>query len=57
MNQRNREYLHDAIFEVMDRFESMNGGQPDHPRARQLNVAMNLVADDLGWNDEGRCGE
>ncbi len=53
MDQQKRECLHDAIFEVMDHFESMNGGQPDDPRVRQLNIAMNLVADDLSWNDEG----
>ena len=53
MDQRKRECLHDAIFEVMDRFESMNGGQSDDPRVRQLNIALNLLADDLRWNNEG----
>ena len=53
MDRQKRECLHAAIFEVMDHFESMNGGQPDDPRVMELCVAMNLVADDLGWNDEG----
>ena len=53
MDQRKRQCLHDAIFEVMDHFESQNGGQPDDPRVSQLNIALNLVADDLGWTDEG----
>ena len=53
MDRQKRECLHDAICEVMDHFESMNGGQPDDPRVSQLNIALNLVADDLRWNDEG----
>lgn len=53
MDRRKRESLHDAIFEVMDHFESMNGGQPDDPRVVELRIAQNLVADDLGWNHEG----
>ena len=53
MDRRKRESLHDAIFEVMNHFESMNGGQPDDPRVVELSIALNLVADDLAWNDEG----
>ena len=52
MDQRKRECLHDAIFEVMDHFESQNGGQSGDPRVSQLNIALNLLADDLGWNEE-----
>ncbi len=55
MNRRNREYLHDSIFSVMDELESRLGGQSDHPNVVQMRIAMNLVADDLGWN-EGRDG-
>ena len=53
MDRRKRESLHDAIFEVMDRFESMNGGQSDDPRVVELCIALNLVGDDLAWNHEG----
>ena len=53
MNPGIREKLHDSLFIVMDELESRNGGQPEHPTVLQLNIAMNLVADDLGWNDEG----
>ena len=50
MNSRNREYLHDSIFLVMDEIESRGGGRPDHPPVVQMRIAMNLLADDLGWN-------
>lgn len=53
MNRRIREYLHDAIFVVMDELESRNGGQPDHPAVMRLRIALNLVKDDLGWNRGG----
>lgn len=56
MNPRIREYLHDAIFAVMDELESRTGGQSDHPSVVQLCVALNLVKDDLGWND-GASGD
>ncbi|MCH7792419.1 MAG: hypothetical protein IID31_09100, partial [Planctomycetes bacterium] len=38
-------------FQVMDHWESQGGGRPDHPVVVQLRVALNLVADDLRWND------
>ena len=53
MNPEIREYLHDSLFIVMDELESRNGGQPEHPTVLQLNVALNLLADDLNFNDEG----
>jgi hypothetical protein len=53
MNPRIRECLHDAVFVVMDDLESRNGGQPDHPSVVQMCIALNLLADDLRWNDEG----
>ena len=53
LNGQLRESLHDSIFEVMNRIESKNGGQSEDPRVIQLCIAMNLVADDLGWNDQG----
>ena len=56
MNPRIREYLHDAIFAVMDELESRTSGQSDHPSVVQLCVALNLVKDDLGWND-GASGD
>ena len=40
MNQCKRECLHDAIFAEMDRIESKNGGQPDHPIVIQLCTAI-----------------
>ena len=51
MNTKRRECLRKAIFNEMDRIESKNGGQSDHPIVMQLNIAMNLVLDDLGEND------
>ena len=51
MNPRIRLLAHDAIFQVMDHWESQGGGRPDHPVVVQLRVALNLVADDLRWND------
>ena len=52
MNPRIRLLAHDAIFQVMDHWESQGGGRPDHPVVVQLRVALNLVLDDLGWNEE-----
>ena len=51
MNPRMRVLLHDSIFKVMDDLESRAGGQSDHPTVVQLLKALNLVADDLRWND------
>ncbi len=53
LNSKLRESLHDAVFEVMDDYESQNGGQPDDERVVQMRVVLNLLADDLRWNDEG----
>lgn len=53
MNPKIREILHDSVFIVMDELESRNGGQPDHPTVVQLTISLNLLADDLGFNDEG----
>lgn len=53
MNPKIREMLHDLVFIVMDELESRNGGQSEHPTILQLNIALNLLADDLGFNDEG----
>lgn len=52
LNSKLRESLHDAVFEVMDEYESRNGGQPDNERVVQLRVVLNLLADDLKWNQE-----
>lgn len=52
MNRQIRCRLHDSLFQVMDQVESKKGGQSDHPTVRQLNIALNLVDDDLDWNDE-----
>ena len=49
MNQKTRECLYDSILETMNHFESKNGGCHDNPRVGELLVALNLVADDLGW--------
>lgn len=51
MNAGLRVLLHDSIFKVMDDLESKSVGQPDHPTVIQLRVALNLVADDLRWNE------
>ena len=51
MNPRIRLLARDAIFQVMDHWESQGGGRPDHPVVVQLRVALNLVADDLRWNE------
>ena len=53
LNRKLRESMHFAVFEVMDEYEIRNGGQPDDERVVQLNVVMNLLDDDIGWNDEG----
>lgn len=53
LNPKLRESLHDAVFEVIDEYESRNGGQPDDERVIQMRVVLNLLVDDLGWNDEG----
>ena len=48
VNAKRREAIHDAIFEVMDEWESRGGGTSS-PAIDQMRAAMNLVADDLGW--------
>ena len=53
LNLKLRETLHDAVFEVMDEYESRNGGMPDDEKVIQMRVVLNLLADDMGWNDEG----
>ena len=51
MNAGMRVLLHDSIFKVMDDLESRSVGQPDRTTVIQLRVALNLVADDLRWNE------
>ncbi len=51
MSSAIRVLLHDSIFSVMNDLESRAEGRPDHPTVLQLRVALNLVADDLRWND------
>ena len=51
INPKMRVLLHNSIFKVMDDLECRNGGQTDHPTVVQLRVALNLVADDLRWQD------
>ena len=48
LNFQRREYLHDSIFEVVNELESR---EPDHPMVEPLFDAMNMVDDDMGWND------
>ncbi|MCH7793140.1 MAG: hypothetical protein IID31_12780 [Planctomycetes bacterium] len=57
MSSAIRVLLHDSIFKVMDNLESQAGGRPDHPTVVQLRVALNLVADDLRWNDSDAAFE
>ena len=48
MNRQKRVWLHDSIFEVVNRLESR---ELDHPMVEPLIDAMNKVDDDLGWDD------
>ncbi|MCH7792778.1 MAG: hypothetical protein IID31_10940 [Planctomycetes bacterium] len=52
-----RVLLHDSIFKVMEYLESRAWEQPDHPTVVQLRVALNLVADDLRWNESDAAFE
>lgn len=51
MNTQIREVLHDSIFLVMDQVESRNGGQSNQ-RIDEMRAALNLVKDDLNFNQE-----
>lgn len=48
MNRKRREWVHDSIFETVNRLETR---EPNHPKVEPLFEAMNLVDNDLGWND------
>ena len=51
MNQEIRICLQDSIVAVLNVIEGRTNGQSEHPCVEQLQIALNLVLDDLGWNE------
>ena len=51
MNQEIRICLQDSIVAVLNVIEGRTDGQSEPPCVGQLQVALNLVLDDLGWNE------
>lgn len=56
MNERIRICLQDSILAVLNVVEGRTNGQSEQPCVEQLQVALNLVLDDLGWNERDPSG-
>ncbi len=50
LDDRHREYLRDAVFQIEDELESRHGGQPDLPVVVQMRRARCRLESDLGWS-------